>query len=218
MIMGWLQCSCRCPTTTFFGSLHTRCVAHASRPAAAAPPAPADGLSYRGRVRSLQDACATLRSHTALLLSDVAAAVAGRGEGPSSEVLAAARRLEQVGRSGLPYLQVLVGEGRLPVSCRLADYRAAVCPPVHALLVKQPTGAPVIGLRPAAGPYPLVPPRSELALANALRLRRPSVSSLPRSLRGQTRTWAPPPEAWRRACMMPRSRPSTSLSPSCSAS
>lgn len=48
-------------------------------------------------MRSLQDACATLRSHTALLLSDVCAAVEGRSEGPAIEVAGSARRLEQVG-------------------------------------------------------------------------------------------------------------------------
>ncbi|GBF94649.1 phosphatidylinositol-4-phosphate 5-kinase [Raphidocelis subcapitata] len=51
-------------------------------------------LAYRGRVRSLQDACATLRGHAALLLSDVAGAVAGRGEAAALEVASKARALQ----------------------------------------------------------------------------------------------------------------------------
>lgn len=54
-----------------------------------------DNLAYRGKVRSLQDACSTLRSHTALLLSDVSAAVEGRTEGPALEVVASAKHLLQ---------------------------------------------------------------------------------------------------------------------------
>jgi hypothetical protein len=56
-----------------------------------------DHHTHRGKVRSLQDACSTLRSHTALLLSDIAADVEGRGEGPAVEVAGAAKRLQQVG-------------------------------------------------------------------------------------------------------------------------
>jgi hypothetical protein len=59
-------------------------------------PSPAR-VCRRGKVRSLQDACATLRCHAALLISDIDAAVAGRAEGAAVEVAASARRLQQVG-------------------------------------------------------------------------------------------------------------------------
>jgi len=65
-------------------------------------------------VRSLQDACATLRSHMSLLLSDIAAAVDGRTEGTALEVGAAAKRLQ---------LELTAAERELATATRRVEAR-----------------------------------------------------------------------------------------------
>ena len=59
-----------------------------------------------GKAHGLLDGCVTLRAHTALLLDDVAAAVAGKEDGAAAEVTSTVKGLKKVWMHGVLCAQI----------------------------------------------------------------------------------------------------------------